>query len=496
MCRCDDERESAKKALQSHYIMVKKERAHCYGNAVRAVLNPRMTLSIAQDGTSQLPRGVPQFPTAIHGEEKSTERLAHKFTLTMVHHLGTRCYAVRDNVFNDPNLTIECLQRTLKWVEESQGFLPPHLIVQLDNCWRENKNSYVVNWLASLVERGVFASVELSFLPVGHTHNEVDQVASRISIALRHRTIATMDDLHALFAEAFPTMPLVVVDDVANSAEFLNPGRTKLDKKKQWSQGRWRRIQNVADYRFFRTSKNAAGHIECRHKASFAHEWAHPYYLLRGQGQETGGGRTKNKFKERVLQADGYTSSVLRVDITTRATKATEDLEAVRGRLSTVQWAALMRTYEVIYQRQPIPFHWQDGGVFLNESKEVPGPDDMEDEEDEMEMQEEGIRTTAPRGLYEHWNQVTAHRINPEPSHILVGNFVCVGRSSPSGDAAGIPWAVAVGIGPCSEPQHGSCEGDVVVLLVCQTCHAHDVAARSLFSKEHRRCPSVFLDLS
>ncbi len=74
----------------------------------------------------------------------------------------------------------------LKKSEKLLGKLPPELHIQLDNCFRENKNSYVINWLGTLVERGLFPNgIYVSFLPVGHTHNEMDQVASRISIALR-----------------------------------------------------------------------------------------------------------------------------------------------------------------------------------------------------------------------------------------------------------------------------------------------------------------------
>ena len=39
-------------------------------------------------------------------------------------------------VASDPNLTIECLMRTLKQVEQSDGYLPPNLCLQFDNCFR------------------------------------------------------------------------------------------------------------------------------------------------------------------------------------------------------------------------------------------------------------------------------------------------------------------------------------------------------------------------
>ena len=35
------------------------------------------------------------------------------------------------------------------------GKLPPVLCLQLDNCFRENKNSYVVNFVGWLTERGI-----------------------------------------------------------------------------------------------------------------------------------------------------------------------------------------------------------------------------------------------------------------------------------------------------------------------------------------------------
>ena len=39
----------------------------------------------------------------------------------------------------------------------------------LDNCWRENKNRYVLAFLASLVELKVFVEAGIDFLIKGHT---------------------------------------------------------------------------------------------------------------------------------------------------------------------------------------------------------------------------------------------------------------------------------------------------------------------------------------
>lgn len=53
------------------------------------------------------------------------------------------------------------------------------LVVQVDNCVGENKNHILIGYLASLVGRGVVGTVEVQFMPLGHTHILVDQVFSK-----------------------------------------------------------------------------------------------------------------------------------------------------------------------------------------------------------------------------------------------------------------------------------------------------------------------------
>ena len=55
-------------------------------------------------------------------------------------------------------------------VKSERGFLPPVLYLQLDNTARENKNKFIMTFLALLVERGVFEKIKVNFLLVGHTH--------------------------------------------------------------------------------------------------------------------------------------------------------------------------------------------------------------------------------------------------------------------------------------------------------------------------------------
>ena len=134
-------------------------------------------------------------------------------------------------VASDPNLTIHCLQKTLQNVESARGVLPPKVAIQLDNCWRENKNAYVVAYLAWLVERCIFSEIHLSCLPVGHTHNEADQCASCFSLASRNRDITCLNELVSVLEVSYHPRPEVeYVMEVANVKQMMNPNGNNPNK--------------------------------------------------------------------------------------------------------------------------------------------------------------------------------------------------------------------------------------------------------------------------
>ena len=43
------------------------------------------------------------------------------------------------------------------------------MIYFLDNCWKENKNRFLLSFLSSLVQLNIFKEATVSFLIVGHT---------------------------------------------------------------------------------------------------------------------------------------------------------------------------------------------------------------------------------------------------------------------------------------------------------------------------------------
>jgi hypothetical protein len=96
---------------------------------------------------------------------------------------------------SDSNLSCTLLLDLITKVFDTMNTLPPVLMLQMDNCGRENKNHAVLGFLGMLVEENLFKEVYLNFLPVGHTHAKVDQRFSRVSCLLKPADIATMDEM-------------------------------------------------------------------------------------------------------------------------------------------------------------------------------------------------------------------------------------------------------------------------------------------------------------
>ena len=415
-------------------------RAHAWAKAGRGVMDPRNVLSIACDGTQQLPNGIPQVAHKMHGDENANNRLSHHMSLAHVHGEGTWCYVTRDNIHSDPNLTIETLQRTLQAVEDSRGELPPLLYLQMDNCYRENKNVSLLNWCVSLVERTLFpAGIEIGFLPVGHTHNEVDQIASRISVALRHRDVTTPLQLCALLRECYPDMAVEILDHVADTKSFLNPGL-----KDSWTDSRFKRHQNLTAFRHFRIVKAANGDVHIHHKVSCEGYWSHPQCPIKGQGPEPS--KAVGKLRP---QAEVYGLSSYKSITEEKRAEVRKSLDVMKRRIPAEDFKVCEEVFDYVFTDRPgVKFHWKNGGVFATEGiyqrrreGEVVGWAGRNPED------EEEIDFIPSRGLFQHYNQVAAHMVTPDPDTLCVGQYVvCVltdpgtkqVRSAPRPDAGNL----------------------------------------------------------
>ncbi|KAL3701986.1 hypothetical protein R1sor_020008 [Riccia sorocarpa] len=70
--------------------------------------------------------------------------------------------------------------------------LPPNLYIQLDNSAKDNKNWTVMAFYSELVARGCCKTITMSFLVVGHTHEDVDAFFSKVNAAQARKSIESL----------------------------------------------------------------------------------------------------------------------------------------------------------------------------------------------------------------------------------------------------------------------------------------------------------------
>eukprot|EP00731_Ephydatia_muelleri_P017858 Em0010g956a len=120
----------------------------------------------------------------------------------------------------DSNLTLSILLSILNNINRKEHRLPDTLYLQMDNCSRENKNKYVYGVLGYLVLKGIFRKVRLSFLPVGHTHEDIDQMFSRFSSYLNKNDAVTPGELMEALRKSYSPEPDVHVLEQSEVFDF------------------------------------------------------------------------------------------------------------------------------------------------------------------------------------------------------------------------------------------------------------------------------------
>ena len=100
--------------------------------------------------------------------------------------------------------------------------LAPLLLVQMDNCAKYNKSEYNTLFWSALTAKGVFREVMVSFLIVGHTHEDVDAIFERFGQRLKIENCHTLSDLMASFmTDGEPTIVPSLIYEVADFKEWV-----------------------------------------------------------------------------------------------------------------------------------------------------------------------------------------------------------------------------------------------------------------------------------
>ena len=100
--------------------------------------------------------------------------------------------------------------------------LPPVLHVHMDNATGDNKNRYVFCFWSLLIAKKIFREVYVTFMLVGHTHDDIDALFGRWSMLLRKDNFPTIPLLMKSFmdVESIPTIPHLV-EEVPDFKGFI-----------------------------------------------------------------------------------------------------------------------------------------------------------------------------------------------------------------------------------------------------------------------------------
>ena len=139
------------------------ERKKYYNHRQKARANPHSYVAIIIDGMDQNKTNIPHL---IHSTKSSHNlwRLRTHLTGVLIHTkpaMGKLAYGFYDimQFSHDSNLTINVLLKVLTDLCSSADSLPKVLYLQLDNCFRENKNKYLFSFCSLLIQRKVFEKV-------------------------------------------------------------------------------------------------------------------------------------------------------------------------------------------------------------------------------------------------------------------------------------------------------------------------------------------------
>ncbi|KAG5179179.1 hypothetical protein JKP88DRAFT_247594 [Tribonema minus] len=182
-------------------------------------------LTICMDAAA-MENGLPQF----HEKNKAVET-GHAVRLTL---LGAKMHGVKYSVFTvlkhlpgGGNLTSTALNEMLQqYREKNPGRpFPKQLRLQLDNTNKDNKNHTVMAYCALLVLAGLFQTVELHFLLVGHTHCDIDSTFGTVKGFLQGANAISREHLGEAFAAALSTLDVfhMKLDNIANIKDLLKP---------------------------------------------------------------------------------------------------------------------------------------------------------------------------------------------------------------------------------------------------------------------------------
>jgi hypothetical protein len=228
--KCPKEKSRLKALQREHLLRVKRERQSYLVRQRLSIMYPDRYLSLIIDGADSSSFMLPHLAERSHASDACPKVKMHVLGC-IAHGRDTYAFTCPPHIAQGHNITIQVIHEVLLEIKRSEGRIPPILHIQLDNTTKQNKGRFLMAYLAYLVQQGVIKEAYCNFLPVGHTHEDIDQFFSRISVYMRHHNAPDPDTLLACIRRCFKKYgryPIVRAwDTVANTSAYFGRFTTK-----------------------------------------------------------------------------------------------------------------------------------------------------------------------------------------------------------------------------------------------------------------------------
>jgi hypothetical protein len=201
-----EEKEQLSAKMSKHRELHQDERNSYHYRRDQSRKQPGKFLHIIMDGSEDVP--IPSFCPEVKASAMKHKRLYLCPYGLIDHSTAQRVLTFAPPIYSaDPNLTISMLHRHIVLViAKNPGHHQPTLWLQFDNCYRENKNRWMLAYCCWLVELGIFLEVMISFMVEGHTHEDIDQMFGTMSQYRRGHPCYSIPHFFAgLQNEGFPS---------------------------------------------------------------------------------------------------------------------------------------------------------------------------------------------------------------------------------------------------------------------------------------------------
>ncbi len=325
-----------KKAV--HNELIAKERREYKKKRDQARLQPDRFLSIIVDGADQSAFGLPHFMI------KTKDDRGHSLKVRLIGLLEhnqknqLRLYTLTEEYPTGANHVIEAVHRFLN-ERVHQSILPRTFFIQVDNCTKENKNRFFFSYIESLIRWKLFDEVMVAFLPVGHTHEDIDQTFSRTSDRLRCNDAVTLSDLHEELRHVYNDKTTVcAMNNVVNWSGLCEIEKC-LTNVKHFSKYRY--------FKFFRSE--ATDSISCMIRVNVTDDWSDiKSFSARGTIQSF------TKFAPDLTK-----TPPLQISCPDGKDKVTECVTAAESRIPSVQKVdELLSLRDKVFKERSEAFHW------------------------------------------------------------------------------------------------------------------------------------------